>query len=130
MTSYNFKTANFGINAAGIHLLRNGFNYTSYEPQEITSFTIRTGKGVKNWFLLFGLGTILCLIASYHFWEIYRFFSSDSRGVFYVEELLVPIALLTFGSFSLFMALKKTLILELTLLNKKEHFPIKDFSKE
>ena len=128
-TKYNFETKYFGTSSEGIHLLRNGFNFKTYPFQEVSEVAIKQGKAVKNWMLLLVLGIGSLIASIYYFWRTYLFFAEEG-GVFYIEELIIPIVLLVFGLSCSYGALRKSLILEIHLAGKKDHFPIKEIEKK
>jgi hypothetical protein len=47
----------FGFHEEGIHLLRGGYCYKKIPFSALHTLTLKKGKAVNNWFLLFLIGT-------------------------------------------------------------------------
>lgn len=63
MPSYNFETREFAVSDAGIHLLRDRYNYQTIPFSEIKRAVIEKGKETPNWIGATLLGTAMLYAA-------------------------------------------------------------------
>jgi hypothetical protein len=63
MASYYYETREFAISDAGIHLLRDRYNYRTIRFSDTNRIIIERGKETPNWIGAFLLGTVILYTA-------------------------------------------------------------------
>ena len=127
MSTYNFETREFAVSDAGIHLLRDRYNYRTIRFSEINQITIEKGKETPNWIGAFMLGTaILYAAVDFSMITIYNFISGnvDTRQVhMFVFLLLFGCA----GGCFVYSSLQHGVVLRISYKNgKRDKFPLKE----
>jgi hypothetical protein len=102
---YTFATDQFGVNEAGVHLLRSRYCYKTIPYATVDNITITKGKPIKNWLILLAFGTACLLFSVYYALVIIDFFETGS-GRIYIEEIVVPVIPALMGGFAILAALK------------------------
>ncbi len=123
---YTFQTNQFTINNEGLYLLRNRFNYESYNSHQIESLELKPGKEYKNWKVLIILGIAFIIFAIYYSLGLLEFFNQPKGGRIYIQELLVPLFPTCIGLYLLFISFKNTINLIVTIKNKKLQLSIRE----
>ncbi len=130
-SNYNFYNDQFGLDEAGIHLLRSGYNYKSIRIDHIKSISIDRGRQVKNWLLLLVFGLFLTALGLYTFLKIiYEYFFADNFNHFYIQQFVFPVLPLLIGCFSIYQSLKMGWVITLNLEDTTMVLPLggqKDF---
>lgn len=124
--TYTFQTTQFGINDEGLYLLRNRFNYKSYDRHQVVSFELKQGKEYSNWKVLIALGIALIIFAIYYSLGLLEFFNQSNGGRIYIEELLVPFLPTCIGLYLLFISFKNTINLIVVIKNEKLQLSLKE----
>jgi hypothetical protein len=122
---YLFKTSDFGVSDAGIHLLRNEFNYLTIPWDEINSLKIEKGKVHHNWFLVFLLGTVILIPGLYVSMKVVEtlFYEEISRAYRMMTLFFFP----CLGVHIIWNSLKTGLLLRIRYsFDKKDMFPLKE----
>lgn len=127
MTSYNFETREFAVSDAGIHLLRDRYNYRTIRFSEVKRIVIEKGKETPNWIGGFMLGTaILYAAVDFSMMTIDSFISGNgnTRQVqMFVFLLLIGCA----GGCFVYSSLQQGVILRISYANgKRDRFPLKE----
>lgn len=128
MSKYKFTTREFAVSNEGFHLLRSGYNYKTIAFADVQSMMIGRGKQISNWLMALLFGIALISVGLYVLvYACYAFYLG--KVTVYVEQFAFAAIPVFIGAYSLFMALKKGAIIELTMANKKESFPIDEWRK-
>jgi len=127
MTSYNFETREFAVSDAGIHLLRDRYNYRTIRFSEIRRIVIEKGKETPNWIGAFMLGTaILYAAIDFSMITIDSFVSGNAntgQAKIFVFLLLIGCA----GGCFVYSSLQQGVILRVSYGNdKRDRFPLKE----
>ena len=131
MNKYQFETDLLGISKAGIHLLRNRFNYETIEYSLIDEIRIERGKQVRNWLLVLIIG--LCLSGLGLFIAvkiIYEFFFADNFRHFYVEEFVLPVLPIAVGFYAIYASLRSGYVLIIVKGSKRKRIPIEELNRK
>lgn len=67
---YKFETNEFGLSEKAIHLLRNRYNYQTFEYKDIDEIEIGKGRLINNWIVIFVLGLVLTTGALYYAYNL------------------------------------------------------------
>lgn len=130
MTTYNFKTSEFGLTTEGVHLLRSDFNYKTIRFSEIKRIKIEKGKELHNWWLVFLLGAALIGLGVYlSLGTIKILIDGDisPRHARMIFLLLIPVA----GGYFVYNSLQTGLILKIECVDgERDMFPLKDIIKK
>lgn len=131
MSLYQFETDQFGISEQGIHLLRSGNNYQTFEFEEIGEMTIEKGNQIANWLLSLTFGIVLILVGLYVAYTVLaEYFFYDRVHTFYVEQFLFPVFPLFVGSYLVYMASRIGLVLSIEVNGKTRKLPIENLRKQ
>lgn len=109
--AYILESEQFALSADKVHLLRDRFNYKSYDHSEIQSLEIKKGKLINNWAIILIIALGLLSFAVYHGITLYNELSGRPFRSIYVEELVLPFMFTILGSGGLLVSLKKGTIL-------------------
>jgi hypothetical protein len=130
MTTYNFKTSEFGLSTDGVHLFRSDFNYKTIRFSEIKRIKIEKGKELHNWWLVFLLGAALIGLGVYlSLGTIKILIEGDisPRHARMILLLLIPVA----GGYFVYNSLQTGLILKIECVDgERDMFPLKDIIKK
>lgn len=131
MEKYQFKDKYFAVSEAGVHLLRNGYNYKTIPWNETETVRLRKGKGIRNWLLLLIFGGGLFAAAMWYGLGIYRTFTNPESDVdIYIEAIAATAVALLVGGFFIYRALKIEEIIEFSFMNGFERFTSKSLRKK
>jgi hypothetical protein len=130
MTSYLFKTSEFGVSDEGMHLLRNGFNYQTISWSDINWVKIERGKELHNWVVIFLFGVVVLAVGVFvSFQIIHTLINNDIalRNAKLIWLLFIPVA----GAYFVFYSLQTGIILKINYaLDKNDMFPLKQIVKD
>ena len=129
MQKYRFETEQFGLSAEGIHLLRSRFNYETIPFAQIQKLRVLKGKTVNNWLILLGAGMAAFVFSIYYTLALFDFFTAGTGGVFYVEELLLPIGTMLMGGFLVYVSLSSGTIMIVLYDNKRKRLSLESLRK-
>jgi hypothetical protein len=127
MTNYLFETGDFGVSETGIHLLRNRFNYRTFEYDQIEELIVDRGHQASRWILSLAIGIFFLLAAFYFIFRMvdYRMNGEDVVHV-PVEQVVIPILPLLLGTYGIYNALKTGYILKVAINGKTHSYPIEE----
>jgi hypothetical protein len=126
--TYFFETDDFGITDNDIHYLRNRFNYKTVNFSDIDKIEIKKGSSVKNFYTLLIFGIFLICFAFYSGYNIIHFLFFEG-GHIYIQEIVVPVIPLLFGSYCIYNCIKKSIIMVVTFENSHSVFDIDSIVK-
>ncbi|MBX2844341.1 MAG: hypothetical protein KTR26_21425 [Flammeovirgaceae bacterium] len=128
---YEFENKYFGISDQGIHLLRNRFNYNTFQNSELEELRIEKGKLINNWIVVFIIGTIFIGFSLFYSIQLFELLTSDQFFRIYIEEILVPVIPFLLGIYAAYASLKTGPVLKIILRGGKTNsFPLTDLKKE
>ena len=127
MTSYNFEAREFAVSDAGIHLLRDRYNYRTIRFSEIKRIVVGKGKETPNWIGAFMLGTaILYAAVDFSMITIDGFISGNANA----GQLKMLVFLLLIGCAGgcfVYSSLQQGVILRISYGNgKRDRFPLRE----
>jgi len=124
LTDYKFKTEQFGLTEKGVHFLRKGYNYQTVDYSQINYAEIRKGKELKNWFIIFLLGTLMVIAGVFITIPIVEAFQKgdmSGRQVRIVLLLFIPVV----GGYFVYSSLQTGTILKINYgSDKKSRFSL------
>ena len=129
MNLYKFSTREFGVSNEGIHWLRSGYNYKTIAFTDVRSITIGKGKQISNWIVALLFGILLVCVGLYVLFYACNALYAGTVRVFYPEQFAFAAIPLFIGTYSLFMSLKKGIIIELGTDTGKTAFPLEELRK-
>ena len=130
MDKYLFRDQYFGISKAGLHLLRNGFNYKTIKMTEITIIRIRRGRSIKNWLLLLLMGICIVGLGYYLGRGIWFFWvNPEAGGSIYIEQIVSVIVGTFLGGYCIILSLKIEEVIEFQTAHQTERFATKHLKK-
>lgn len=130
MTKYYFETSTFGLSDQGIHLLRNRFNYETFEFSDIDTLMVYRGKELKNWLVILIIGVVFITSSIWYTLRLYSLIDNNEVNSIYIEELIVPIIPLMLGFYCLYASTKNGTMLNIkTIKNKTDKLPLKELEK-
>jgi hypothetical protein len=125
MSEYKFRDADFALSEEGLHLLRSGYNYRTISYRNIENVTFRNASAVRSpfWAVLIGLAFVgLSLLQSY---RVFQQFQDPTVHQIYVEAIVVVILPSFIGVYLLYVALKKELLLIVTVGKTRRKLSVK-----
>ncbi|MCG8697236.1 MAG: hypothetical protein MI922_04220 [Bacteroidales bacterium] len=125
---YKFKAEKFAIDDKGFHLLRNEFNYQSFDFTAIDNVKLVRGFDLKNWIVVATVGILLIGFAIYDIIQIVGIVLNP-EGVLYIERLIIPILPFLLGIYSLSISFRKATVLKIELNSKKHYFSLRKLEK-
>lgn len=128
---YLFETNEFGLSKESFHLLRNRYNFKTYQTQEITSLLIEKGKQINNWILVFIIGLSLVAFSIYYSVNLFNFVMDDETRMIYIEQFVIPLLPLLIGGYCLYESLRTGPVIRLELKDDKtKSFPLARVKKD
>lgn len=127
MSTYNFETREFAVSDAGIHLLRDRYNYRTIRFSDIRQIVIDQGKETPNWIGAFMLGTAI-IYASIDFSMITIDSIVSGNGDASQVRMFVFLLLMgCAGGCFVYSSLQYGVILRVRYANgKRDRFPLKE----
>lgn len=126
MASYNFETREFAVSDAGIHLLRDRYNYRTIRFSEIKRIAIEKGQETPNWIGVFILGTAIIFAAVDFSMASIDSFISGSATTGHAKILIFLLLIGCAGSCFVYSSLQKGIILRISYGNgKQDRFPLR-----
>jgi hypothetical protein len=127
MTSYNFETREFAVSDAGIHLLRDRYNYRTIRFSEIKQIVIGKGKETPNWIGAFMLGTAIIYAAIDFSMITFDGFISGNGNMWQVQMFVFLLLIGCAGGCFVYSSLQQGLILRISYANgKRDRFPLRE----
>lgn len=112
VSNYTFETPDFGLSDSGLHLLRSGYNYQTINYYDIQEATLKRAVVIKNWLLVLIIGIALISVAVYQAAHVYNLFTDPEVYTVYIESIVLPVLPLILGNYCIYVALKKTTVLQ------------------
>jgi hypothetical protein len=130
MSTYYFKTNEFGVSENGIHLLRSGFHYKTIHWHHVNSVRIENGNEMRHWWIIFLLGTVLIVVGGYLSFRTIDILATMEYPV-RVVKMLMFLQIPCVGIYFVYNSLKTETILRITYAsNKIEKFALREIIKE
>src|SRR3954447_7834430 len=126
---YDFETTDFALSAEGIHLLRSRFNYKTISYEAVDKAIIKRGSEISNVFPSLLLGIALIIFAFYQAIYFIRLFADPNVHTIYIERILLPFIPALFGTYLMYVGLKKGPALVIRSARKMYKLRLRDFFK-
>jgi len=127
MSTYNFETREFAVSDAGIHLLRDRYNYRTIRFSEINQITIEKGKETPNWIGAFMLGTAVIYAAVDFSLMTIDSFISGNGNTRLVQMLVFLLLIGCAGGCFVYSSLQHGVVLRVSYKNRKrDRFPLRE----
>ena len=126
MSNYIFETPDFGLSHTGLHLLRSGYNYKTINYYDIQEASLKRAVAVKNWLLVLAIGFALISVAVYQAVHVYNLFMNPEVYTVYIESIVLPVLPLLLGNYCIYIALKKTAVLQVSHSEGRIKLALKD----
>jgi nucleoid-associated protein YejK len=114
VSNYTFETPEFGLSDSGLHLLRSGYNFKTIDYCDIQEATLKRAVAVKNGLLVLAMGIALIVVAVYQAAHVYNLFTDPAAHTVYLESIVLPVLPLLLGNYCIYIALKKTTVLQVS----------------
>ena len=129
MANYAFQTAEFGLDATGIHLLRNRFHYHSIPYAEADKVHVSIGPDIQNWGLVLGLGILLAGAGILGCYALYWFFQEE-EGRIDVKLVVAPFLPLVLGAMAVVSALRRVPTLQLEQHGRQRRISLRELAQK
>jgi hypothetical protein len=127
---YEFETAEFGVSQEGIHLLRNRFNYKSYNYRDIDKIEIAKGHLINNWWIVFVIGLALITSTLFYSYNLYLDVVEVRVPRLYIEAFALPVIPLFLGFYCLWASLRKGETIQIVHNGKTSSLPLVTLKKD
>ena len=126
MTRYNFETREFAVSDAGIHLLRDRYNYATIRFAEIKRIAIEKGNETPNWIGAFILGTAILYAAVDFSMSSIESFISGNGNTGLVKILVFLLLIGCAGGYFVYSSVQHGIILRISYgIGKRDRFPLR-----
>jgi hypothetical protein len=130
MKEYKFETAEFGLTAEGIHLLRSRYNYETIPFEQIHKIRFEKSRVVNNWIVILAIGLASVSFSIFYASILLKVFSDDRVNRIYIEEILIPFLPMVFGLFMIYSSLRTGTMMIVHFGKKTKRFPLEKLRKE
>jgi hypothetical protein len=124
MDKYKFSTPEFGISETGFHLLRSNFNYETIDFKNIDFISIKKGKLINNWVIIFLIGTGMIFFSLWYMYRLFIWWENPESRHIYIENILIPFLPIVMGGYCVYSALKTGLVVSIIYGSKQKTFPL------
>lgn len=126
---YSFSTAQFGLSDAGIHLLRNGYNFKTLTFEGVTAVEVKAGRDVKNWILVLVIGLALTTYGIADLLKIYQLYFGPAYHPLRITRLVVPVFPLMLGVYSIVISLRRNKVMIVIADGKKHYLSLREIDR-